>query len=56
MTEDIDAAERVAAEIAKLPRCFKLRGFPGDYFRPSLQTSYINDNGSVTICLEVFKL
>lgn len=55
MTEDIDAAERVAAEIAKLPRCFKLRGFPGDYFRPSLQTSHLNDNGSVTICLEVFK-
>lgn len=55
MTKDIEAEDRVVAEIATLPRVFKLRGFPGDYFRPSLQTSNINEDGDVTICLQVFK-
>ncbi len=55
MTADIEAEDRVAVEIARLPRVFRLRSFPGDYFRASPQASYINDNGGVTISLQLFK-
>ncbi len=46
--------ERIDAEIAKLPTAFKLRGFPGEYFRPSRSASYVSDNGGVTIYLQKF--
>ena len=46
MTADIEAGDRVAAEIAKLPRVFMLRSFPGDYFRASPQASYGSPAGS----------
>jgi len=44
--------ERVFAAIAKFPKRFGLRGFPGDVFRCSATDSYVNDDGIVTIYLE----
>lgn len=47
--------QMVAAEVAKLPKVFRLRGFPGEYFRPDERDSFVNDNGGVTIYLHVQK-
>lgn len=35
--------ERILLEIARLPRAFKLRGFPGEYFRANPDASFIQD-------------
>ncbi len=43
----------IDAEIAKLPGVFKLRGFPGEYFRVSRVASYLGDAGAV-IYLQIF--
>lgn len=37
---------------SKFPATFGLRGYPGDLFRCSEQSSYINDYGKVTIYTE----
>lgn len=49
----IDAQSMIAAVIRELPEEFNLRGFPGERFRPSVQSSYVNDYGFVTIYLQI---
>lgn len=41
--------EKIEAAIAKFPPTFGLRGFPGDTFRISLESSFIDDSGKVVL-------
>jgi hypothetical protein len=44
--------DMVAAAIKTFPKEFGLRAFPGDRFRISLSSSYVNDSGEVTLYTE----
>ncbi len=48
MTND----DKIAEVLARFPKAFGLRGFPGDVFRCSTRASYINDAGGVTVYTE----
>ena len=45
---------RVAADAGEVPATFGLRGFRGDVFRVNLQSSYINDAGTVVLYTDVW--
>jgi hypothetical protein len=44
--------DMVAAAIQQFPQEFGLRAFPGDRFRLSQSSSYVNDSGVVTLYTE----
>lgn len=45
----------VDAAVSKFPETFSLRAFPGDVFRLSTKSSYVNDSGVVMLYTEVNK-
>lgn len=47
------AQQKLAEAIASFPATFGLRAFPGDTFRVSTPSSYVNDSGEPTLYTEV---